>query len=46
MGTQAVAENFRFEYAPGEITFIIQDMNGSLPVPMADPYTFRVTVTR
>ena len=46
MGSVPVAENIRFEYAPGEVTFIVQDMNGNLPVLMVDALTFRVAVTR
>ena len=46
MGSTTVAENIRFEYAPGEITFIVQDMNGQLPAPMIDVLTFRVTAVR
>ena len=46
MGSTIVAENIRFEYAPGEITFIAQDMNGQLPAPMVDVFTFRVTSTK
>ena len=46
MSTTIIAENIRFEYAPGEITFIVQDMDGLVPDPLVDDYTFRVTVTR
>ena len=46
MGSSTVAENIRFEYAPGEITFIIQDMTGNVPDPMVEPLTFRVTAVR
>ena len=46
MSTTTICENLRFEYAPGEITFIAQDMDGHLPDAMVDRFTFRVTVTK
>ena len=44
--TEIIPENIRFEWEKGMVTFIIQDLNGIDPANIANPYTFKVCVTK
>lgn len=39
-----VGENIRYEYEPGYITFVIEDLNGLTPEQMKGSITFKVNV--
>lgn len=41
---EIVAENIRFEYENGRVTFVIEDLDGITPDDMLDPITFKVNV--
>ena len=40
-----VAENTRFEFEPGSVTFVIQDLDGYDPEDIKNAMTFKVCVT-
>ena len=40
-----VAENTRFEFEPGSVTFVIQDLDGFDPEDIVNAMTFKVCVT-
>lgn len=41
-----VPENLRFDFEPGKITFIMQDLDGEMPEGLSEePITFRVVAT-
>ncbi len=44
-GIGVVAETIRFEWEPGKVTFIIQELDGWDPEDMINPITIRVNVT-
>lgn len=44
--TSVTGECVRFEWAEGEVTFILQDMIADYPSPVTADMIFRVTVTR
>ena len=45
-GYSYLPESFRFDWEEGQVTFVIQDMDGFLPDDMTDNLLFRVTVVK
>jgi hypothetical protein len=45
-GSTAVGENIRFEYEPGTVTFVIEDLDAVTPGPVLDPMTFKIVVVK
>ncbi len=45
ISSEIVAENTRFEFEPGKVTFVIQDLDGYDPEDIANDMTFKVCVT-
>lgn len=44
--TNIIPEVIRFDWAEGEITFIIQDLDGGIPYAVSGDLTFRVSIFR